>query len=286
MDSSLPASQLRALITLLDDRDEALAARCRRRVLREGARAMPFLLESLLHPREGVRAAAAEVARTLRRIDAEQHLLRYVRKVSDGLDLEEAACLLAQTENPDLDVAALRAQLDRLAKELSLRAPGDADALEPRGIAARLKQLLAEEQGLKGNVEDYYDPQNSFIDQVLERKVGIPISLSAVYLFVCRRLDLPVYGVGLPGHFLLQCGTRGELFLDPFNGARTLDRAECTRYLAKAGRGNEESLLGVTPDRFILARMIANLLAVFRRKGDVERAERYRKMFEVVRGGG
>ena len=147
-------------------------------------------------------------------------------------------------------------------------------------------EVLGRVHRFAGNEVNYYDPDNSFIHRVLERRVGIPITLSAIYLFVARRLSVPMYGIGMPGHFLVQCGDerRGRVFLDPFRRGEIMTRADCGGMLKAQGLDDSEDLLPVLPDRNTLARMIANLLNIYRRDKDLARAGRYERLFLRTRG--
>ena len=117
-------------------------------------------------------------------------------------------------------------------------------------------------EGFRGNESDYGDPRNSFLDDVLDRRLGIPISLSVVMLEVGRRAGLPMHGVGMPGHFLVMDGARDNVWCDPFHGGAELDVEACRRLFARVhgnARGFSRALLAPTGPHLILARMLANL---------------------------
>lgn len=191
----------------------------------------------------------------------------------DALDLARAALAVAQAEYPFLEPGPYLAQLDRLAREARERCPADAGLKER---VAGLNKHLFQEQGFRGNLEDYYDPQNSYLSRVLDRKLGIPITLSLVYLEVGQRLGLPVVGVGLPGHFLVKvAGAHEEVLIDPFYQGAVLDRKECQRRLDAIYGGKvalSEQFLRAVGKREILARMLYNLKRIHLRAGDGERA--------------
>jgi regulator of sirC expression with transglutaminase-like and TPR domain len=134
-----------------------------------------------------------------------------------------------------------------------------------------LNRVLFEEEGLRGNREDFYDPRNSFLNDVLDRKLGIPITLSVVYLEVARRVGFPVAGVGMPGHFLLKHYdvVAGEIFIDAFDRGRILGPDDCQRRLDQVYGGQvdmrEEYLHPVT-HREILGRMLNNLRQIYLRQ--------------------
>lgn len=207
------------------------------------------------------------------RLSVRERLVARLRDLEEPGALAEAALLIAAEEYPALDVAAWLARLDALGARARERVPprGDADQ-----TAAALTRLLVEDYGLRGNDADYYDPRNSFLNEVLERRLGIPLTLSLVYMDVGARAGVAVRGVGLPGHFVVRL-ERGETvrLLDPFNGGRPLDEANCRRLVERLGGGRlrfEPAHLRAVSARAILIRMLANLKGVYTALGDWRRA--------------
>ena len=207
------------------------------------------------------------------RLSVRERLVARLRDLDEPGALAEAALLIAAEEYPALDVAAWLARLDALGARARERVPprGDADQ-----TAAALTRLLVEDYGLRGNDADYYDPRNSFLNEVLERRLGIPLTLSLVYMDVGARAGVAVRGVGLPGHFVVRL-ERGETvrLLDPFNGGRPLDEANCRRLVERLGGGRlrfEPAHLRAVSARAILIRMLANLKGVYTALGDWRRA--------------
>ena len=189
----------------------------------------------------------------------------------DRINLAEAALLIAQEQYPSLDVVAYLSRLD----ELAVAAAGDVrpDLAPPEQIA-RLNHYLFVECGFTGNSDDYYDPRNSYLNDVLDRRTGIPITLSLVYSEVAQRLDLPVYGVSFPGHFLAKYVGEREIIIDPYFGT-VISADECAQRLrgiygddAQLDRG----LLRPASAREILVRMLSNLKQVYVQRSDFERA--------------
>ncbi|MBI4880747.1 MAG: hypothetical protein HY812_13975 [Planctomycetes bacterium] len=275
----MSGSEVRALVSLLDDRDPEIVRTCVRRLQQEGAGALPALDEAAVSGKERGRLVARSVARRIREAEADRALVRFAGPAQQAVDLEEGTFLLARTSNPRLDVERYRGRLDRMAADLD--AP-EARSGDPVVIARLLRRTLGLRHGLRGDRRNFFDPQNSFVDRVLDRGLGIPISLSAVYLFVARRRGIPLHGVGMPGHFIVQCGDDGEALLDPFDGGSRIRRSDCLAFLEREGYGACESFLRVTPDRLILARMIVNLVHSYRRLGKRSQARRYGALFEQV----
>src|SRR5207249_12081786 len=131
----------------------------------------------------------------------------------------------------------------------------------------KINTLLFETLGFRGNTDDYYDPRNSFFNDVLDRRVGIPITLSTVYLEVTRRLKFPIVGVGMPGHFIVKFADRDdEFFLDPFERGKILTREDCQLKLHEMYGDSLEfhdRLLGRVTNRQILVRMLNNLKLIY-----------------------
>ena len=193
----------------------------------------------------------------------------------DEIPLDRAALWLAAHEYPDLDVEAACATLDGYAERLRGRMFGRD---EPEEQAFLLADLLHGELGFSGNPEAYYDPRNSYLNEVLERKVGIPISLSAVYLEVWRRTGLSLEGVGMPGHFLLRLRhPRRPLLLDPFAGGTLVSEAECEARLRGVygpGVHFRQAMLAAVGTRAIIFRMLNNLKGIYTSQSDWARVVR------------
>ena len=190
-------------------------------------------------------------------------------------DLAEAALLLAQEEYPQLDVVAYLRRLDEMARAVRDTLPANAPAAE---IILALNRYLFQEEGFDGDAANFYDPRNSFINQVLERKIGIPITLSIIYIEIGQRLGLPLQGVSFPGHFLVKLSVEsGEIVLDPFSGGVSLGRDELEQQLAQT-QGDKESAkipleewLVTATKKDILVRMLRNLKVIYAHADQLEK---------------
>jgi len=183
----------------------------------------------------------------------------------ERVDLVRAALVIAQTEYPNLDVDAYCARIEDLARRVKQQVPELGDP--PESIAA-LNRVLFEEEGFRGNAEDYYDPRNSFLNDVLDRKLGIPITLAVVYMEVARRVGFPLVGVGMPGHFLLKhYDVEGpEIVIDPFDRGSILTASDCQRFLDKIYGGQlqlQPEFLIAASRRQVLVRMLNNLKSIY-----------------------
>ena len=189
------------------------------------------------------------------------------------LDVAEVALGLARDEYPDLDVAGYLSELDALAHDVKPRLRG--------GLESRLEVLcryLFHDLGFHGNAENYYDPRNSYLNDVMDRRLGLPIALSALAMAVGSRAGMEIAGVGLPGHFVARAaaGKRAVLF-DPFNGGRVLTRANCERLVEQVTGEPFTATPGALqpmPLGLMVARMLNNLKAVYLGSSDFRRAVR------------
>jgi regulator of sirC expression with transglutaminase-like and TPR domain len=202
--------------------------------------------------------------------DAIREFAAYVAREPEQILLDEAALLLARTQYPGLDIPAQLARLDDLAG----RADCNPD-LPPQANITRLNQLLFEVENFAGNEEEYDDPRNSYLNEVLDRKTGIPITLSLIYQEVARRCGLPVVGVGFPGHFLAKYLTpTGEILLDPYHRGAIVSLQDCEEKLKTQFGEQAEfrpSYLAATSAKQTLSRMLNNLKASFFRRKDFAR---------------
>lgn len=187
-----------------------------------------------------------------------------VRQPETAIDLAEATLLIAKEEYPDLDLAAYLARLEDMGAEVRRLAGPTQD---PHRLIAELSEYLFQRLGFRGNADQYYDPKNSFLNEVLDRRIGIPITLSAVYLEVGRRIGLRLHGVGMPGHFLVKyVGPGEEIVIDPFGGGRIVSSVDCQRILDQVFDGKrrfEPTMLAIVGTRQILTRMLTNLKVIY-----------------------
>lgn len=203
---------------------------------------------------------------------ARQRFYQEVHLPDEQIDLARAALYMAQEEYADLEPEKYLNALDMMASEV-------AEQLTPERYPMRVLQIvnqyLYNNLGFHGNNTDYYDPRNSYFNEVLDRRMGIPITLSLVYLEVTKRLDFPMVGVGMPGHFLIRpIVGEMEVFVDPFNQGEILFPEDCASRLNQVYgtpvEWRSEYLQTVT-NRQILARMLTNLKVIFLSRGDIDR---------------
>lgn len=194
-----------------------------------------------------------------------------ISSIGGEANLGEIAAVIAAEDDPGADVSHMIAELDQLGVQADARIKGSSGAARARALA----DWLGQELGFRGNVDDYYDPRNSYLHDVLERRTGLPISLSLVYLEIGRRASVPLSGVGLPGHFLVRSDEEPELFLDPFARGRALTRRDLPVLIERAiGRRMAIGPAELEPpsDQAIVARVLSNLKTMHRQRGDYLRA--------------
>jgi len=203
-----------------------------------------------------------------------------IGRIDVRIDLARACLLIAEDAYPELDIERYMTELERLAQRLRASLPQTA-GVEEKVVA--LNQFLFEELGYAGNADDYYDPRNSYLNEVIDRRTGIPITLSVIYMEFGRRIGLPLEGVSFPGHFLVRLKVRGGmLVLDPFAGGEPQSEQDLRERLQRV---IPESVAGALPvselpldqflepagNRQILARLLRNLKGVYREKDLPER---------------
>src|SRR5687767_8159772 len=198
----------------------------------------------------------------------------------ERMDLARACLMIAQDAYPALDIERYLGDIERLAIRLRARTP---QAASPAERVVALNQFLYGDLGFRGNAEDYYDPRNSYLNEVLDRRTGIPITLGIVYMELGRRVGLPLEGVSFPGHFLVRIGLRGgTLVLDPFAGGLPQSDVELRKRLERviperASGGVPlaelplEQFLEPASKRQILARVLRNLKGIYREADKPER---------------
>jgi len=198
----------------------------------------------------------------------------------ERIDLARACLMIAQDAYPELQVDRYLGEIERMAIRLRGRLPA---AGGPEESVGALNDYLFGDLGFTGNTRDYYDPRNSYLNEVIDRRTGIPITLAVVYMEVGRRIGLPLAGVSFPGHFLVRLALRGgTLVLDPFSGGAPVSEGELRERLQRvipegATDGVPVAELPLDPflepatNRQILARLLRNLKGVYRERGAPER---------------
>lgn len=278
----LNETELRSLVLLLDEEDPRSFDLVRREILTIGEPVLPFLEELRARSGSELAARADEMTRELRFKRLREDFLLW-SKLKEP-DLESGSLFLARFGYPGLNAGVYSRWLDRVAAHIQDELPSDADAAM---TLQKLNSHLFQAMGFTGNEARYYDPDNSYLNRVIESRRGIPVSLSVLYLLLAGRLRLPVYGVGTPGHFLV--GFRaGQLpcYVDTYNRGRFLDLAEVKKMLVRNGYEYRPEFVVPCPAREIVLRMMRNLISVYQKMGSPDRAEMLSGLVEVLLTGG
>lgn len=212
---------------------------------------------------------------------------RFEALVAPGVepfDLTLAALTAASALGEEIDVTLEMTRLDDLADEARAQI---ALAEGPLGQINALNETMFDELGFAGNTDDYYNPRNSLLNQVIERRLGIPITLSLVYIEVGARLGIPLVGVGMPGHFLVKHEGESALFVDPFHRGVILDEQECIERFSKINEGMhwDPAFLKPVSPRSLLARMLRNLGAIWTQREELASAERVLTLLMALQPG-
>lgn len=207
---------------------------------------------------------------------AAQEWRRIARMRDEDVSLAEGALWIAASEYPGLVIDDYLARLHEMAAKLRARLRADVATAEK---LLALNHYLFDELGFSGNNDDFYDPRNSFLNEVIERRVGIPITLGVLYIEIGRRIGLGLQGVSFPGHFLVKCALRdGVVVLDPYSGGVSLGADELQKRLRAAGSPGDVDdailghLLSAASNKEILGRMLRNLKGIYVDRGDWLRA--------------
>lgn len=256
-DLTFTEGQKRALITLLTDDDPDIYEHIHQTIVDQGPSAVDWLQSYALDDDPRLRRRATAIIDHFVRQTADTAFLGFCLNKSENIDVEMGAWLLAKTNFSGINVEAYSAVIDNYASELKDRIDFGAPANK---ILATINFYLYHYLGYCGDMESYYDPQNSYLNRVVDRHRGNPISLSAVYMFVCKRLHLPVVGIGMPGHFICRFQTTRELiYIDPFQKGKLMTKGECKKMLIQSGHDPHESFISPVSPRRMLLRMCSNL---------------------------
>ncbi|MCA9676463.1 MAG: hypothetical protein H6708_08875 [Kofleriaceae bacterium] len=197
-----------------------------------------------------------------------------VQRPEPALELDVAALLLGEWDYGTIDLPHYRAVLDGMAD--SARRVRDDQADRTFAGARAITQVLFTDLGFRGNTDDYYDPRNSFLHEVIDRRVGIPITLCILYMETARRIGETVTGVGFPGHFLVRAhdGDRAVV-IDPYNGGSVLSRGDLDELIKRVNGPDatlEAAVLAPVSKQQILTRMLVNLAGIYGKRGDLFRS--------------
>ena len=254
-------TQFEHLLKLLDDESPEIQKILRESLLRHSTdivfRRYIEIMEPDPYHKELLKSTLADLHFDLVYRTFSDHLAHQL----EDIDLEKSILLLAYWNNPEIDLIDLTARIDQMAVEIEKELPGTG---HPIAFIDHINHFLFEVHGFRGNSQDYYHPDNSFIDKVLESKKGIPITLSSLYILIARRLGVPVSGIPMPAHFIVKYDDGSDqIFVDPFYQGKVYNREECETYLKQAQVEAVEPVLDGCMNHHILQRMMNNIYLVY-----------------------
>ena len=274
----LSEHELRALVGLLDDEDPQSQELLRRQIIGAGRAVLPFLEEAQSRTDSRLRRRLVHMRRAV--LDHELELEFGGLAADDPAGLEAGCLMVSRYAYPDLDARKYGDWFDETARAVG---PPLEPGADPYPLAQRLCAHLFDELGFKGSRTRYYDPDNSCLNRVIDRREGIPVTLCALFLLLARRLRLPAAGAGLPGHFMVRLPLAGKAyFLDAYSGGQILTRTQCREFLLRSGQVYREEYLRPCGDRDILARVLRNLIAIHHNDGAPVQAEQLSRLLDIL----
>lgn len=277
----LSSADIQALIRLMGDTDATTSRLAKERLLQADVQdVLPHIGEAVKHPDALIRGRSRLFLEELRLHDLAADWRDAAAVPDDRFDLERATFLIARYRYPETDMAPYVEWLDERAADVAEDLPPSGDMYRTIGV---LNKHLFIRSGLRGDSVRYYDPDNSCINRVIDRRRGIPITLSVIYLLVARRLGLPIQGVGLPGHFVVKYeGADEETWIDPYHQGRLLSRADAVRHIRRSGYPYRKQLLEPIKDRAVVQRMLGNLHRIYVETEQSFQAEQIRGFQEIL----
>ena len=273
--------QISFLIKLLTDRDEFVRNRVQEQLIDLGEDALPFLEIAVRGGDDDLRIQANAVIQSILPQKLAEKFRQLAQKgLGQDIDLEAGMMLIMEFGYPNSDPEEFRQKLDKLAQNFAEILNPEA---EPPEIVAAFTHFLFQQKGFKGNKDDYQNPDNSFLNKVLDNQTGLPITLSAICVLLAKRLHLPIVGVGMPGHYIVKYSLPIEpIYFDPFHQGRLLTKKECIQIVEQFGHSFEEHFLSQATQRETLIRMLNNLIQVYKKSNETKKAETLTKYIKIL----
>ena len=268
-------SQKAALVELLIDDDPEIYRLVRGRIVAQGQGVGEWMRSFSLSSDPKLRRRTQEIVRHFDQQTADNDFLAFCLNQGEDLDLEQGCWMLSRTQYPEINIDGYKALFDSFVWELK----GSMDfGAEPERMLAHINALLYKRERFRGDEKNAYNPANFYLSEVVNNRKGGDFCLGLIYLFVCRRLTLPVAGIGMPGNFLCRFQTlREEIYIDSFHEGRLLTKNACVRYLKQSGRQYHEKFLAPIPPRQTLLRICSNLHQIYVDLSMVEERDRVQR---------
>lgn len=281
-------TELEHMSKLLDD-SEDIYSNIKDRFISYGGKTSKYLKKFTDDENQLVRIRANEIISIIKF----EETLKKFKRLSEQEDteiLEDASLLIASVAYPAVDMSIYRSKLDQMASDIEmqlLKKSNNIDSLEPVEVLNTMNNYLFYDRGFKGNEESYYEPDNSFLNKVIDNGVGIPVSLSILYILIARRLNIPVFGISLPGHFILKYSdSRAEFFIDPYNKGVMISVNEAKAFVKNIGMSKIDfksiPYLKNTTDKEIVLRVLRNLSEIYKEKNEKLKKEQVEKLMETM----
>lgn len=275
-------SEIKSLVSLLEDPDPYVQGEVKKRLFELGERAVPLLDEqrSTVND-EKERAVINDIIRDITYGSVEEDFIDVLEGGMNKLaQLEKAVLILSRFENPTLRAKEYERKLDTLANIIKDQVRYQPDENKQMRI---LLNYVFNELGFSGGTTDYYNPRNAYLHSVMERRQGLPISLSLVVLFLARRLDLPFYGVNMPIHFLLRFnGSKEDILIDPFDHGKSVTYNQCYFFLKQNGVDPKPAHFKEATEIDMLSRLIGNLMRSYRRMEEEQKADDLQELLQIL----
>lgn len=275
-------TEIESLLFLMDDPDPFVQQSVEDRLQELGEKAVPLLDEYRAEIK-------GEEARS--KVNDVIHKLTFATLESDFIDildggiktrksLEEAIFTLARFDSPTLRISDYQKKLDHFAKMIE---PQIKYKLEEKRKMKQLLKFIFEDLNFRGDAETYHAPQNCFLHKVIDRRKGLPISLSLIVMFIAHRLEMPFFGINMPIHFMLNfVGDKEELLIDPYDNGAIVSYDQCYFFLKKNNIDPRPEHFQIATNMDIVLRCIRNLIHSYERKKEMERVEDLGKLLTVA----
>jgi len=282
-------NELEYLLALLDDEDENIYSSIKERFIQHGDYSVDYLKKHLDNENFLIKKRANEIISILKFEEIESKFAVLAMKGSNEI-LEEAMMLISQFGYPAISVKDYTDKIEKMYLEILsslVKIDPDINSIPPIEVLNTINNYLFFEKAYKGNTENYYDPDNSYINKVIDTKLGNPIALSVLYILISKKLGLPVFGINLPGHFIIKySNVREEFFIDPFNKGVLISKKDAKEFLKKAGMATDdlESIpyLRATSDKEIVLRILRNLIEVYKEKNEAVKSAQLEKLMNSL----
>lgn len=276
-------SELDHLIKLLDDEDEGIYTNIRERFISHGDVSTDYLRNYTEDTNLLLRKRANEIIST---INIEKLEKKFAILSSKKDILEEAVLLIAEFGYPGYDKQRYKDKLNRMADDIRsnlLEINSKISELSAVSIINAINAYLFDERKFAGNTDDYYNPDNSYINRVIDTGLGLPISLSVIYILLAKRLKLPVFGVNLPGHFIVKYVDKDEeYYIDPYNSGVIVSKDEAADFISNLGMTDQEfenlPYLSIAQDKDIVLRMLRNLSDTYKKNKERSKVEQIERL--------